>query len=137
MSWTAQQVAENLALHDACPEGAAWAAGKDSDAMWASADEFATPYLFWWAVQNIGQSGWSSGEKILTILAQLSDLACGFTKDNTSAWRDELARLKFTSVAALRFYYQLERSVAITGGDLSEFRQKMLPIINIGLRPSI
>jgi hypothetical protein len=68
---TAQELRDNCIAHNACAEGLVWLAGKDGDAFWASTDEMATPYLFWWVVQNVDSPGCKSRQDVLNILQEI------------------------------------------------------------------
>jgi hypothetical protein len=136
MSWTSQQVMDNLVAHNACSEGRAWAIGKDSNEMWAAADEFAAPYLFWWAAKNSGQSGWKSNAEVTAVLEKITDVACRHATDETQEWQQEIARFDdhHFSDRAIYFYLQIERKLVDEKKDLTAFRIEILALV-VSLRP--
>jgi hypothetical protein len=132
MSWTSQQVMDNLVAHNACPEGIAWASSKDSDAMWASEDEFAAPYLFWWAVQNVDQIGWPSQSGILRLLSQLIDISEPLVWPHVDDLRHEITIIRQDNFVEdiIRVYLKMESHLKITRVDnLLSFRNKALPLV--------
>lgn len=142
MSLNISEVWENLAAHKACPEGLAWSSGKDSDVMWASTDEVATPYLFWWAASNAGQAGWPAPEAVVAVLEQLADIACVHVGDRSLAWRNEIAACHQSepnfSRWAIHMYLNFERKIARAKQPelVSAFRQEGMEAVRT-LRPTL
>jgi hypothetical protein len=136
---TAEQVMENIVSHGACAEGVAWAVGKDSDAIWASTDEMAAPYLFWWATQNAGQPGWHSTADILSVLAALMGMHDDYNADNQPILANEFSFIGSTG-DILMFYARIEQVVRWKNPDpaaMTAFRIRILPTIKTGLEPTI
>lgn len=138
MSWTAQQVAENIASYRACPEGLVWAQGKDSDTIWASEDTDAVPYLIWWAIQNAGQKGWKSPAEIITVLEALVSLG-SIQPVYRRILADRLSKVQTQFIPkTLHFYSQLEFLVGLENSDaLRAFRLRALPLVKAQLEPAI
>jgi hypothetical protein len=127
---TADEVMQNVVSHQACAEGVVWVTGKDSNAVWDSTDEFAAPYLFWWAVQNAGQPKWKTREDVAVVLKKIADVACKHAKHQIESiqqlmTRFDLQRADFADHALL-IYYRLED---ILKENVSKFRLEIIPIL--------
>jgi hypothetical protein len=69
------EIMANILSHNACPEGVAWARGKDSNAFWGTSDIEAAPYLFWIAAKNADLPGWKTNSEIQAVLKTLVAIA--------------------------------------------------------------
>jgi hypothetical protein len=142
VSMTIEQVMENLVSHNACAAGIAWAIGKDSDAIWASTDEFAPQYLLWWAIQNAGQPGWHSAANVLSTLSTLTGLCCKYNTVMVVSLHHEFAQVNKNNLAQSgpSLYSKMEHDVqweARNPQALVTFRQKTLAIIYEELKPTL
>ncbi len=125
---TANEVMTNIISHGACADGVVWATGKNSDQMWASTDEHAAEYLFWWAAKNAGQPGWKSVEDVWGTLSEILDLVT----PRLGAAPYLYMTLKNDKTDPVDFFYRLVREVR-GENDAEEFFQAyltdILPII--------
>ncbi len=137
MQMSAAEVMANLFAHVACPEGVAWAAGKDSDAMWAADDELAAPYLFWWVIQNAGQTSWPTAGDVIFALQQFVIHAATFVGIESPIVLNLIEELKqsYTWFGAWQVYTRIE--LELHDKEVSEYRTMILPVLKRALRPSL
>jgi hypothetical protein len=144
LSMTADEVMQNLISLGACEAGKVWAAEKDSVAMWASIDEMAAPYLFWWAIKNAGMIGWKSIPETFTALRAIADIGYRYNTIFVSELQHRLRSIvdnsNFVS-SALDFYAATETAVLWESRHnadvLARFRREVIAVIHRDLRPNV
>lgn len=118
---TAQELMANCVTHNACADGLVWLAGKDSDAIWASTDEVAAPYLFWWAAVNAGVDGWKNQQEVVAVLQEIAS-SVQFSLPQIDPDAPDFSDRVLCAYA--RVEQRMERLLKLT-----EFRLNILPLV--------
>lgn len=120
---TADEILANITSHNACAEGVAWAAGKDGKTFWSTSDDFAAPYLFWFAAKNADQAGFASTLQIMNVLKSLAILAGKYNAD--SHYFE--TKLLYSTETPLEFFTMITRRIGFE--NRLAYYAEILPIV--------